>query len=293
MKIVFIGTVEFSRKILEHLLSLNADVVGICTSKGNNFNSDYSDLTGVAENAQIPIHYTSDINSKESINWIENLGPEVVFCFGWSRLLSTQLINVAPKGVVGFHPSLLPSNRGRHPLIWALALGLNKTGSTFFYMNENADEGEILSQEEVIISYEDSATTVYEKVSQTAKNQLTSLLSLLESGSETKVAQSNIKSNVWRKRTDEDSKIDWRMSSRAIYNLVRALTHPYIGAHTTYNGKVYKIWKVSEFSSVDQNHEPGKILSVEPGKIVVKCSDGAIILHSVTPQLDIQVGEYL
>jgi methionyl-tRNA formyltransferase len=160
-------------------------------------------------------------------------------------------------------------------------------------MNENADEGEILSQEEVIISYEDSATTVYEKVSQTAKNQLTSLLSLLESGSETKVAQSNIKSNVWRKRTDEDSKIDWRMSSRAIYNLVRALTHPYIGAHTTYNGKVYKIWKVSEFSSVDQNHEPGKILSVEPGKIVVKCSDGAIILHSVTPQLDIQVGEYL
>lgn len=293
MRIVFIGTVEFSRQILEHLISIRADVVGICTSKSNKFNSDFSDLTSTAVNAHVPIHFTSDINSKESIKWIENLRPDIVFCFGWSKLLSPEIINIAPKGVVGYHPSLLPSNRGRHPIIWALALGLKKTGSTFFYMNENADEGEIISQEEINISYEDTATTLYDKISHIAKKQLTTLVPLLETGHETRVAQEDIKSNVWRKRSNEDGKVDWRMSSRSIYNLVRALSFPYVGAHTIYKEKIYKIWDVSEYSPVEENHEPGKIICVEPGKILVKCADGGIILRLVTPKLEIQVGEYL
>lgn len=293
MRIVFIGTVEFSRLMLQHLLSISAEIVGICTSKDNQFNSDFADLTGIARNAQIPIHLTSNINSNESINWIENLKPDIVFCFGWSRLLSSRLINVPPKGVVGYHPSLLPSNRGRHPLIWALALGLESTGSTFFYMNENADEGEILSQQEIPIGYEDNATSLYKKISQTAQIQLTALLPLLESNTEIKFAQDHTESNIWRKRSDEDSEIDWRMSSKSIYNLVRALTFPYVGAQIHYKGKIYKIWKVSEFGPVNGNLEPGKIIRVEHGKIVVKCADGGIILDSVTPQLEIRVGEYL
>jgi methionyl-tRNA formyltransferase len=293
MRIVFIGTVEFSRQMLEHLVSVEANIVGICTSKDNQFNSDFADLTDIALNAQIPIHLTNDINSNESINWIENLRPEVVFCFGWSRLLSAELINIPPKGVVGYHPSLLPANRGRHPLIWALALGLERTGSTFFYMNEKADEGEILSQQEITIRYDDNAGTLYNKISQIAKIQLAELLPLLESNNEPKRAQDNKEANIWRKRSDEDSKIDWRMSSRAIYNLVRALTFPYVGAHTLHKGSIYKIWKVSEFGPTNENLEPGKVISVEQGKIVVKCGEGGIILDTVTPQLEIQAGEYL
>ena len=59
--------------------------------------------------------------------------PDIIFCFGWSRLIKEELLKIPKKGVVGYHPAMLPKNRGRHPLIWALALGIKTTGSTFFH----------------------------------------------------------------------------------------------------------------------------------------------------------------
>lgn len=293
MRIVYIGTVEFSREILEHLLSLKAEVVGVCTSSRRKFNNDFADLTSIAESRQVPVLQIDDINSIESIAWIKSLVPDIVFCFGWSRLLSEELLNVAPKGVLGYHPSLLPSNRGRHPLIWALTLGLEKTGSTFFFMNKEADEGEIVSQEELMILYEDDAATLYRKMIRVAKSQISVLLPLLSAGRELRVPQTNINSNIWRKRSPKDGLIDWRMSSRSIYNLVRALSHPYPGADIVVKGDSYKVWKVTEVRSLDQNYEPGKIIGIRDGNLIVKCGEGAVILDRVHPPIEIHVGEYL
>ena len=90
----------------------------------------------------IPVRYTPSINSEEVIGWISDLAPDVIFCFGWSQLFKKKLLNIASLGVIGFHPALLPANRGRHPLIWSLILGLKETGSSFFFMDEGADSGD-------------------------------------------------------------------------------------------------------------------------------------------------------
>ena len=82
------------------------------------------------------LRYVDDVNSKDNYNWIKSLNPDIIFCFGWSNLLKKDILTLAPMGVLGFHPSKLPQNRGRHPLIWALALGLKKSASTFFFMDE-------------------------------------------------------------------------------------------------------------------------------------------------------------
>ena len=71
---------------------------------------------------------------------------------GWSRIIGKELLAVPPKGIVGYHPAALPANRGRHPIIWALALGLKETASTFFFMDNGADSGPIISQKSLIIS---------------------------------------------------------------------------------------------------------------------------------------------
>jgi methionyl-tRNA formyltransferase len=63
------------------------------------------------------------------------------FCLGWSNLLKAEILKAAPLGVIGFHPAALPANRGRHPLIWALGLGLDETATTFFFMDKGADRG--------------------------------------------------------------------------------------------------------------------------------------------------------
>ena len=196
-------------------------------------------------------------------------------------------------GIVGYHPALLPKNRGRHPIIWALALGLKASGSTFFFMADGVDDGDILSQEEVEIFYEDDARSLYDKVLATALKQIEYFLPKLQNNSFQSFKQNNSLANAWRKRGKLDGKIDFRMTSGAIYNLVRALTRPYVGAHVEYNGKDVSVWKVKEVDFNRENIEHGKVLENDGRTIIVKTYDKAIkIIEHDFVELP-KIGEYL
>jgi methionyl-tRNA formyltransferase len=278
VKIVFIGTVELSLKVLEKLVEIEADIVGVITKREAPFNSDYADLTPICESNNILYKYSEDINSAEEIAWIKKQNPDVLFCFGWSWLLGKQILNIVPLGVIGFHPAALPRNRGRHPIIWALALGLETTASTFFFMDAGADSGDILSQVKIDVTYEDDARSLYNKVIDCARNQVEEFVPLLAKGTFNRIPQNDYNANYCRKRTPADGKIDFRMSSRSIYNLVRALTRPYIGAHVVYGNHEIKIWRAQEIKMNLKNIEPGKILEVSDRTILVKCGQSAIRL---------------
>lgn len=135
MKLFFIGTVEFSKKALNKLIELNADIVGVATKEHSAVNSDYADLSETCISHGIDYRYIENVNDKRTLDWVDELKPDVIFCFGWSQLIGNELLNSTPMGVVGFHPASLPKNRGRHPIIWALALGLKQTSSTFFFVD--------------------------------------------------------------------------------------------------------------------------------------------------------------
>ena len=127
MRIIFIGSVAFSLSAFEHLVSTGADIVGVCTLKESKFNSDHADLSQSSILHGIPYLYVDNINSDSTVNWIKQKSPDVIFCFGWSKLLKKRILDLAPLGVIGYHPAALPANRGRHPLIWALVLGLKQS----------------------------------------------------------------------------------------------------------------------------------------------------------------------
>lgn len=294
MKILFIGCVESSYRLLSELIYLNKSVVGVITKKKSDLNSDFIDISIICKNNGIPYQYAQNINDVESLEFIKNLAPDIGYCFGWSQLLKEQIINLFPMGVVGFHPAALPNNRGRHPIIWALALGLRETASTFFMINSGADEGDIVSQRKVVIDYNDDARILYGKILMAAVEQEIEFTDSFEKGTVEMIPQNLTEGNSWRKRGKEDGRIDWRMSSRSIYNLVRSLTRPYAGAHFVYNKEDYKVWKVQELevSGLD-NIEPGKVLAAnDNGTIDVKVSDGAIRLIDFD-KVQIKEGDYI
>lgn len=293
MRIVFIGSVDFSRRALERLLARGANIVGVCTLRESSFNSDYCDLGIISDINNIPYVYASDLNAPEQIHWIRNLRPDIIFCFGWSKLLKRELLDIPPMGVVGFHPSALPKNRGRHPLIWALVLGLKETGVTFFFMDEGADTGDILSQQRIIIDDEDDAGSLYEKVAALALNQIDSFLPLLVSRTFPRNKQDNSIANTWRKRGRADGLIDWRMSAKCIHNLVRGLTKPYVGASFVAHGQEIKVWKSVVVNCNFPNAEPGKVLMKDGAQVVVKCGEQAISLLDTEPPINLDVGAYL
>lgn len=293
MRIVFVGAVEFSQSALQHLVSMGADVVGVCTLEKSKFNSDHVDLSHTSALHGIPWLYANDINSKESIDWIKRKKPDVIFCFGWSKLLRQELLGMAPLGVVGFHPAALPANRGRHPLVWALVLGLKETASTFFFMDDGADRGDILSQCDIQITDEDDASSLYKKTTQAALGQLEEFVPALVSKTNQRQKQKETLANNWRKRGMADGLIDWRMSAKSIHNLVRGLAKPYIGASFMYDGQEVKVWKSQLVFDAPDNLEPGKVFKSKEGKPVIKCGEDAICLLLTEPLFMPQIGSYI
>ena len=231
-KILFIGTVEFSYRALSALIENKFDIVGVLTKSESKFNSDYYDLTPLSKANNIPIFYRTKDNQDEIISFINSKNPDIIYCFGWSHILPKNILSIPKHGVIGFHPAELPNNRGRHPIIWALFLGLKQTASTFFVMDEGADTGDIISQEKIKI-IEDNAFSLYNKIINVALKQIVSFSLELETKGAflDKIKQDKTEGNSWRKRTKNDGKIDFRMTSRAILNLVNALSRPYVGAH--------------------------------------------------------------
>ena len=293
MRIIFIGSVSFSAFALRELISMGVELVGVCTLTKSSFNADFEDLTPISQSANIPVCPIEDVNSPEAIEWINSKSPDVIFCFGWSRLIREPLLSLPPLGVLGFHPSALPANRGRHPIIWALVLGLSQTASTFFKMDRHADSGDIISQVMIDIYPDDNASTLYKRISLTAINQLREFVPLLASGTVRYLPQEHSISNHWRKRGAKDGCIDWRMAATSIHDLVRGLTRPYIGAHFDYNGLSIKVWRTEIISGIATNLEPGKILDVSESSFLVKTGIDAIRVIEYSPQLSLHPGSYL
>lgn len=280
MRVAFIGCVEFSHSALRELLAHeDAEAVGVVTRSASRFNADFCSLAPLAEGSDVPVFLAEGNDQGAMARWLRERRPDVVYCFGWSYLLGAEILQVPPLGVIGYHPAALPQNRGRHPIIWALALGLPRTGSTFFFMDEGADSGDILSQRTVPIRYEDDARTLYDRLKATGIEQIREFTSQLSSGTYPRVEQDHGRANHWRKRSAADGRIDWRMSSRGIYNLVRALAEPYPGSHLETPSAEVKVWRVEEVGQRfpdSMNIEPGKVMEVEDAAFSVKCGSGVV-----------------
>lgn len=295
MKIVYIGCVQSSERFLKAIYKhTNAEIVGIVTKTQSDYNADHVSLVPFAE--QHNVDWLDYQGNESLLNWILEKNPDVIYCFGWSYLLPESIYSIAKIGAVGYHPALLPQNRGRHPIIWALALGLKETGSTFFYLTEEADAGDILSQNVVVISESDDAATLYTKLLTIGEYQVVQMTDDLMNNRIIPIPQQNSKANYWRKRSKKDGEIDWRMGSNTILQLIKALTRPYVGAHLVYHSQECKIWSAEEVQLEDrkyENSEPGKVLAVASTSFTVKTGDGAINITESELHTIPKIGEYL
>jgi methionyl-tRNA formyltransferase len=294
MKILFIGCVESSRQLLESLIECDVEIVGVITKKQSEFNADFVDLSTISREHGLDCKFVSNIKDEDAISYIREKSPDLIYCFGWSQLIPKEILKIPPLGVIGFHPAQLPQNRGRHPIIWALVLGLERTASTFFYITEGADEGDIISQVILSIDKEENANTLYHKIMEAANRQVKEFTNQFMKNEIIRIPQQNMQANYWRKRTKKDGEIDWRMGAVNICRLVRALTKPYIGAHFIYMEKEYKVWsaRLSD-NKCPPNIEYGKVLQVFSNtSFEIKAGDFSLIIEECDP-IVLQEGDYL
>ena len=289
MRIVFIGTVAASAAWLEETLAAGGNVVTVLTLSAERAggHSDYADLRPIAANHGIPVADIANVNDPEVIELIRRLEPDVTFVFGWSQLLGPALLTLAP--VIGSHPALLPQDRGRHPITWALVEGLPASGLTFLWLDEGADSGDILWQRAFPIDADEDAADVYAKVETLGRQAIREFLPELQAGTAPRYPQDPARVSYRRKRTDADRWIEWSWPTRRIHNLVRGLARPYVGALTRWDGQDVLVWRSRFSPRTAAGAAPGTVLATEP-EIVVATGDGSLELVELEPSVQVQAG---
>ncbi len=292
MKILLIGGVEFSLHCLQQVLQAGGKVVGVITLELDRagLHSDFCDLGPFCADQDIPCHRVKNINNAESMDLIRHIAPDIIFIFGWSQLVKKPLLELPPLGCIGTHPALLPRNRGRHPLIWALVEGLSESGLTFFYLDEGADSGDILWQKPFPILLDDNAGTLYVKIKQLATEAIHEFIPQLQQRRAPRIPQDHSLASYWRKRGESDGEVDWTQPSLTIYNLIRALTHPYCAAHTFVASQRLLLWKSALpdrcLLPEEMKQQPGTILGRDHDYLDVRTGDGYLRILELTGSVD-------
>jgi methionyl-tRNA formyltransferase len=272
-----IGSVKLTGSAIKSLKN-KTDLKFIITKKNNGYNTDYLNIKKIFKNIEV-IH-TNNINSSLISKKLKKSNLDIGFCVGWNQIIKKKIFSIPKKGIIGHHPSLLPQNRGKHPLTWAIFLNLRETGSTFFKLDNGIDSGKIINQKKIRITKNETVGKLYKKIEKIIITQINEIIICFENNN-LKFKNQNLSiGNYWRKRDDLDSKIDFRMSSVTIEKLVRALTHPYVGAHISINKKKYNIFKCTALkkSKKFKNIEPGKVIKQTKKYLVVKSYDGLVKL---------------
>src|SRR5438067_135367 len=207
MRTVWISFDTIGRDCLVATADAGAKVVGVVTLPGpvDPNRSGQCSFDAVAGQLGAPLLETDDVNAPETVAAVGELDPDLIFVVGWSQLVRGELLATAREGVFGMHPTLLPRHRGRAAIPWAILSGLAKTGVTLFEIADaTADSGPIVGQVEVPISDDETATTLFDKVTGAHVELIRRHVPELIERRAPRIPQDDRRGSWWPKRTPAD-----------------------------------------------------------------------------------------
>lgn len=283
MRTVWVSFDTIGRDCLEAAAAAGADVVGVVTLPGpiDPNRSGQCAFDDIARRLGAHLHETTNVNSAETLSFIRELKPQLIFVVGWSQLVKEGFIGLAGEGVFGMHPTLLPKHRGRAAIPWAILSGLARTGVTLFeIVDATADSGAIVGQVSVDIAPDETATTLFARLATAHVDLVREFVPRLVDGTAPRQLQDSSRASSWPKRTPADGIIDWETRAPYLYDWVRALTRPYPGAFTFLGDEKVVVWEARPVE-VAEVVPAGTIVTTRPDGPVVACGEGGLLLEDV------------
>lgn len=278
LKVIFMGTPEFSLPVLEGLNSKYNVVMVVCQpdKPSNRGVVQYSPVKDFAIKNNIKVF--QPINVKNEYHEILSEKPDLIVTCAYGQIIPKEILDYPKYGCINVHASLLPKLRGGAPIHRAIIEGHKETGITIMKMKEKMDAGDIISQVKTEILDDDTVGTLHDKLSVLARDLLLSTIPNIISGNINLVRQNEEEATFAWNIKREDEKIDFSKTTREIYNQIRGL-NPWPGAYAILSGRIIKIW-ASRYGDKFFNEEVlnGQIVELYKDGIGVKTSNGEIII---------------
>lgn len=282
MKIVFLGTPEFSVISLDAIIKAGHEVAAVVTMPdkpaGRGMQLQQSAVKKYAVEHQLKVLQPEKLKDEQFISELKQINADIQVVIAF-RMLPEVVWNMPKFGTMNLHASLLPDYRGAAPINWAIINGDTQSGVSTFLLKHEIDTGDILLKQKVEIAEDTTAGELHDTLMRVGADVVVKSLEMIENGNYVTEPQAQFIGKLAPKIFKQDCQVDWSKSCTDIYNLIRGLS-PYPAAHSLLHGKGIKIFKAEKEIIVHQN-ELGKAFS--DGKTFLKfaCSNGYISINEL------------
>jgi methionyl-tRNA formyltransferase len=287
MRIVFMGSAPLGRPALERLAAGSDRLAGLVCQpdrpKGRRLSPAPCETKTAAAALGIPILTPEDVNAPESLDALRELRPDVFVVIAYGQILKRPLLDLAPRGCVNVHASLLPKYRGAAPIQWAIASGERETGLTAMAMNARMDAGDILEQRPVAIGEEETAGELQERLATAAADLLDGTLRAIREARVRPRPQDETEATYAPKLRKNDGRIDWCLHADTIRNRVRGFNPWPMCWCRSGDPSAATALRVLRARVEERDGWPGEVLAVDGDGPLVAAGRGSVRLCEVQP----------
>ena len=283
LKIIFMGTPEFSVPILDGLVK-NYVVIAVISQPNR--------LKKNGELIDTPIKKFADDNTllvlqperiEDAVEEIVGFEPDLIITCAYGQKLPSELLNSPRLGCYNVHASLLPKLRGGAPIQRALINGFSETGITIIKMNETLDAGDMVAKRAIIIEDEDNATILSLKLSHLGRDLLLETMPAILEQKVSFETQNHAEATLAFTIKKEDEKLDLTKSAKQVFNRIRGLADV-PGGYCLVDDQRLKVFKARISDNFLETALPGEITAIYEDGFGVKASNREIVFIEVQPE---------
>jgi methionyl-tRNA formyltransferase len=280
MRLIFLGTPAFAVPTLERIVAAGHEVVTVVTQPDRPSGREQQVLPPPVKQAALrlglPAYQPERVRRPQAVEHLRALGTEAMVVVGYGQIIPQVIIDMAPRGIINVHASLLPKYRGAGPIQWAIINGETRTGVTTMKIDAGLDTGDMLLKAETEIGPDENAVELGKRLAVMGAELLVRTLEGLERGTIQPQKQDPAGATYAPILKKEDGLISWSVSAAAVHNRVRGL-EPWPGAYTRFRGQTLHIWR-SRLHEGGQGR-PGRFAGLKPPR--VWCGAGSLELVEV------------
>ena len=292
MRIVFMGTPDFSVPALKALVEVGHQVIAVVTQpdkpKGRGKEVQMTPVKIQAMEYGIPVYQPAKVREASFVEVLKGLEADVYVVIAFGQILPKAVLELPKYGCINIHASLLPKYRGAAPIQWCVIDGERETGITTMMMDVGLDTGDMLEKTVIPIEEKETGGSLHDKLSMAGGDLILSTLKKLEEGTLVRTPQTDEGTCYAKMLTKSLGDIDWNQDAVSIERLIRGL-NPWPSAYTMWNGKTIKIWaadviagrEAADFLSesgvpAETGTAPGTVVCSDKRGLVV-CTGGGLL----------------